>query len=77
MVSVIIHQRAKSFPGGSFVLTTSTVDAETGEILVQDTIARLTFAWETAVEKACDDAVRNAEKTGAKVVQIYRGDLSE
>ncbi|MGG4467226.1 hypothetical protein ABER68_04205 [Paenibacillus alvei] len=70
MKSVIIQQSTMAMPGG-FLLTTTTVDEETGEIVEQQTIVKSSFAWDSAIEGAFDDAVKIAESKGATVSPFY------
>ncbi|MEU2530107.1 hypothetical protein ACF07O_34560 [Streptomyces althioticus] len=69
MKRVIIQQSTMAMPGG-FLLTTTTADEETGEITEQQTIVKSSFAWDSAIEGAFDDAVKIAENKGATDIQI-------
>lgn len=69
MKNVIIQQSTMAIPGG-FLLKTTTADQETGEITEQQTIVKSSFAWDSAIEGAFDDAVKIAESKGATDIQI-------
>ncbi len=69
MKRVVIQQTTKPMPGG-FFLTTTIADRDTGEIREQQTIVKSSFAWDSALEGAFDEAVKIAEKNGAVDITI-------
>lgn len=69
MKNVSIQQSTKPMPGG-FFLTTTIADRDTGEIREQQTIVKSSFAWDSAIEGAFDEAMKIAEKNGAVDITI-------
>lgn len=70
MPNVIIHQHIDTKTREGTLLTTSIVDAETGEIYTQDIRIKNSYYMDSIVEAVIEEITRKAESMGKRVVAI-------